>query len=493
MKKKILLLMGVLAIGSVFAQNEVRAMPTDVALESTDNETVQEISLDKDLAEEIEIVASDDEEAGEEPGMEDPSDTENSEKTDLSLCDIQVPQSIEYTGEALTPEIVVKNGEELLLQGQDYTLEYADNLNFGTATVTITGIGKYEGTVKKEFQIILAQPKVKSVVSKSYNSLKITWSKVPGATGYCIYRKSGDAWKKIGTTSGTSFVSGTSKYPVKTGVTYEYTVGAYCKMVDSTMYGGYNEIGIKGKAVPNKPTLVSAKSIAENKISLSWKKAAGATNYLIYRRDAKGKWQLLKNVKDAGTTSYTHVSSKKFPIVKGKNYTYTVRSYTTVENTKGLYDSKGLKVKALSSVEITNEEALDNARKVIAKVTNSHMTKAQKLQACFNWVISKPYVTRRRFSNFPGWPAVFANDHFVLGGGNCHSDAGAFAYLAKALGYKNVYVCTDAEGRHGEGHSWTEINGLVYDPLFSEAKNYSKYYGATYRTYILRPILHIAI
>ena len=75
MKKKILLLMGMLAIGSVFAQNEVRAMPTDVALESTDNETVQEISLDKDLAEEIEIVASDDEEAGEEPGMEDPSDT----------------------------------------------------------------------------------------------------------------------------------------------------------------------------------------------------------------------------------------------------------------------------------------------------------------------------------------------------------------------------------------------------------------------------------
>ena len=481
MKKKILLLIGLLAIGGVFTQNEVWAMPVDATLESTDYDTVQEISLDKDLSEDIEIVVSDDEEAGEEPGMEDPSDTENSEKTDLSLCDIQVPESMEYTGEALTPEIVVKNGEELLLQGQDYTLEYADNSNLGTATVIITGSGKYEGTVKREFQIILAQPKVESVVSKSYNSLKITWSKVSGATGYCIYRKSGDVWNKIGMTSDTSFVSGSSKYPVKTGVTYEYTVGAYCKMVDSTMYGGYNEIGIKGKAVPNKPTLVSAKSIAENKISLSWKKAAGATNYLIYRKDAKGKWQLLKNVKGAGTTSYTHVSSKKFPIVKGKNYTYTVRSYTTVENTKGLYDSKGLKVKALSSIEITNEEALNNAKKVVAKVTNSRMTKAQKLQACYNWVISKPYVTRRPFTNSPGWPAVFANDHFVLGGGNCHSDAAAFAYLAKALGYKNIYVCTDEPG--SRGHSWTEINGLVYDPLFSESKNYYKYYGATYRTY----------
>lgn len=103
-------------------------------------------------------------------------------------------------------------------------------------------------------------------------------------------------------------------------------------------------------------------------------------------------------------------------------------------------------------------------------------------------------MTWRKFENTPGWPALYANDHFIRGRGNCHADASAFAYLAKALGYTNVYVCTDADGTTWDTpHSWTEINGLVYDPLFAEAKNYSRYYGVSYRTYELSAVLHIAI
>ncbi len=41
------------------------------------------------------------------------------------------------------------------------------------------------------------------------------------------------------------------------------------------------------------------------------------------------------------------------------------------------------------------------------------------------------------------WPATFANDHFLHHNGDCVSDAGAFAYLAKAIGYKKfMYVPT---------------------------------------------------
>lgn len=69
----------------------------------------------------------------------------------------------------------------------------------------------------------------------------------------------------------------------------------------------------------------------------------------------------------------------------------------------------------------------------------------------------------------------------------------AFAYLAKAIGYTNIYVCTDSDGTWGLAHSWAEINGLVYDPLFAEAKNYNKYYGAPYGVYELHPILHVAL
>lgn len=63
----------------------------------------------------------------------------------------------------------------------------------------------------------------------------------------------------------------------------------------------------------------------------------------------------------------------------------------------------------------------------------------------------------------------------------------------KALGYKNVYACVDTSQTNGSGHCWAEIDGLVYDPLFSEAKGYYKYFGASYRSYGLYPMRKVAI
>ena len=56
-----------------------------------------------------------------------------------------------------------------------------------------------------------------------------------------------------------------------------------------------------------------------------------------------------------------------------------------------------------------------------------------------------------------------------------------------------VNKCTDSDGTYGLAHSWAEINGLVYDPLFAEAKDYNKYYGAPYGVYELHPILRVAL
>jgi len=59
-----------------------------------------------------------------------------------------------YTGNAITPTITVKDGSTTLVLTTDYTVEYADNINAGTATVTITGTGNYAGsTGSKTFNI----------------------------------------------------------------------------------------------------------------------------------------------------------------------------------------------------------------------------------------------------------------------------------------------------------------------------------------------------
>ncbi|MCI8299953.1 MAG: hypothetical protein HFI69_06345 [Lachnospiraceae bacterium] len=59
----------------------------------------------------------------------------------------------EYTGSPLTPKPQISFVGTELTEGVDYTLEYADNIERGTATITITGIGWYTGTRTITFDI----------------------------------------------------------------------------------------------------------------------------------------------------------------------------------------------------------------------------------------------------------------------------------------------------------------------------------------------------
>lgn len=58
-----------------------------------------------------------------------------------------------YTGETIEPLVeIICDGRVLQLK-EDYEVSYENNINVGTATVTITGIGYYKGTVEKKFEI----------------------------------------------------------------------------------------------------------------------------------------------------------------------------------------------------------------------------------------------------------------------------------------------------------------------------------------------------
>lgn len=59
----------------------------------------------------------------------------------------------ESTGVAIEPEVTVKDGDKVLVEGTDYTVEYTNNVAPGTATVTVKGIGNYKGLVEKTFTI----------------------------------------------------------------------------------------------------------------------------------------------------------------------------------------------------------------------------------------------------------------------------------------------------------------------------------------------------
>ncbi len=76
--------------------------------------------------------------------------------------------SYEQTGAEISPVPVVTIDGVNLIKDADYTISYASNVNIGTATYTITGIGNYTGSISGTFKITIAQPKVE-VVYVSYN------------------------------------------------------------------------------------------------------------------------------------------------------------------------------------------------------------------------------------------------------------------------------------------------------------------------------------
>ncbi len=55
----------------------------------------------------------------------------------------------DYTGKAIEPEVTVGN----LKKGTDYSVEYANNVEPGTATATVKGLGNYNGSFALEYKI----------------------------------------------------------------------------------------------------------------------------------------------------------------------------------------------------------------------------------------------------------------------------------------------------------------------------------------------------
>ena len=76
-------------------------------------------------------------------------DVLNQEKVDISEIAKQT-----YTGKEITPTPTIKYGDVTLVKDKDYTLTYTDNINVGTAKVSITFIGNYSGTAATNFDII---------------------------------------------------------------------------------------------------------------------------------------------------------------------------------------------------------------------------------------------------------------------------------------------------------------------------------------------------
>ncbi len=98
--------------------------------------------------------------------------------TSMGGCSVEGIEDKTYTGSPLTQTLDISCGADKLILNNDYTTEYVSNINAGTATVKIKGIGNYVGRIEKTFRINRAEMegcKIKlSKTSMTYTSEYLT-------------------------------------------------------------------------------------------------------------------------------------------------------------------------------------------------------------------------------------------------------------------------------------------------------------------------------
>ena len=263
-------------------------------------------------------------------------ETEPVETEDVPITSDIEYKSVEFSGSAREPKIAVKKGDQTLTEGTDYSLQYWNNTDAGTASVSITGKGEYSSySETKTFQITrkalsksdlsLAYSKVvydgtnkKPDVTLKYNGIKFKKNTDYKVT-YADYKNAG---------TGTVTVQGINNFSGTVKLTYTISKvsisSASVSLTDLWEYTGKSvkvtpgKVKVGSKAlVKGKDYTVSYKNSSGNKISAGSVKKAGDYRLVIkgignYKGSVTKKFRITKNklirkvsVKAISSQSYT--------------------------------------------------------------------------------------------------------------------------------------------------------------------------------------------
>lgn len=177
-------------------------------------------------------------------------------------------------------------------------------------------------------KLTASAPKISVSLSKGVP--KVSWSKVPYATSYEIYRATSKNGKysKVYTTTGSSYTN----TGAVAGYTYYYKVVSVAKNGNKS---GYSNVVSKARSPYTMSVKFSYRTV-DGKPIVKWKDVKTATSYRVYRTTSKkGKYTRLCTSKG---NSYTYKGASA-----GKTYYYKVRAYN--KNGKLVGDSGQIKYK----------------------------------------------------------------------------------------------------------------------------------------------------
>ena len=158
----------------------------------------------------------------------------------------------------------------------------------------------------------------KVTLTNEAGGVRLTWKKAANATGYRIWRKTGNGsfkeLPKITKDKTTTYLD--TAVQKKSGVTYTYSIRA--------VSGSYMAPANQRKTILRLSSAGEAAANEKNGIKLTWSKVTGAEGYRIYRGNSGGEETTLKTV----TSTVTAYTDKTVVSANGKSYTYTVQPYS---------------------------------------------------------------------------------------------------------------------------------------------------------------------
>ena len=202
--------------------------------------------------------------------------------------------SLVYYGSAVHPVMYVSFNGQPLVQDVDYKVTYYKNNAPGRATVKITGIGNFAGSVSKTFIISPQKVNSVSIAKNSATTATVSWGKVDKVSGYEILKYDANKNSFVHAVYASADSTSYKFTKLQNSALHSYVVKAY-KTIDGDKHFGEQSDAVSVFIKPAKAQLTSV-TMKNSTLNVEWKKLDCTGYEIIYTTDSKFK-KGLKTVK----------------------------------------------------------------------------------------------------------------------------------------------------------------------------------------------------
>ncbi|MDO4555981.1 MAG: leucine-rich repeat protein [Lachnospiraceae bacterium] len=161
----------------------------------------------------------------------------------IAKAKVTYTKSVAYNGKNRSSLKKVVLGSKTLKKNTDYTVSYSNNKNPGKASFTITGKGKYKGTIKRTFTIVPATRQWKQVRSTKAKTLTLSWNGTNvDTTTYQIQIASKSTMKKTKTYKIAGDQNTYTVEKLKSKKTYYVRIRSYKRVSGKNYYGKWSKV-----------------------------------------------------------------------------------------------------------------------------------------------------------------------------------------------------------------------------------------------------------